>query len=221
MLDKLVKFICPCEDQCSTCGREHCTGGRVIFSTLIWIARQDFLPFLLEIKPQICDSHLSLEATGQTHTTTTWRGEFLQKLGPVDLELFESIQFQLRPPFLESIGPHHATEFSFQGAVTLPWIKFTTVHAPIPGNPCEVGEVHIHPSHHALVSSSMLSLLLLKQGVSFVWYWSSLTEAPAPCTTGSSGRRCLRPQDFQRQPEQRAKHKESVPKRIVGQPKNA
>ncbi|KAJ4388152.1 hypothetical protein N0V93_008758 [Gnomoniopsis smithogilvyi] len=150
-VDELVRYICPGQIQCSQCGHEHCTRGRVILATLIWIARQDLIPVLLDLLPWTCDNHLPFEATGQTHTATTRRRNFLQNLSPVEHELFDQVQLQLSAPFLMCLGPQDGTEVPLiRGAVTLPWTQFTTIQEPKPGNPCEVGKVYIHPAHHAL-----------------------------------------------------------------------
>lgn len=159
-LEELVHYICPEGSQCNRCEQKGCTGGRVLFATLIWIARQDLIPRLLE-NPELCDSHQSSSNGGRPDTELTWKSDLTQ----VEARLFDQLQLQLRAPFLESIGPKDTEAFTFEDAVTLPWIAFKTVHEAIPGNPCEVGEVHIHPAHHALVSLSSLSLLLNEQGV--------------------------------------------------------
>lgn len=162
-LNELAKYICPGESECSPCGRRHCTGGRVIFASLIWIAKHDLISSLLEIQTQVCDNDLPREATRATNAAwTTWQS---QKMRGPELKLFDQVQLQLRAPFLELLDPQDATTALIEGAITLPWINYTTIHKPGPGNPCEVGEVHIHPAHHALVSLSSLSLLLHEQGV--------------------------------------------------------
>lgn len=159
-LEELVHYICPEGTQYNRCEQEGCTGGRVLFATLIWIARQYLIPRLLE-NPELCDSHQSSSNGGRPDTELTWKSDLTQ----VEARLFDQLQLQLRAPFLESIGPENIEEFTFEDAVTLPWIAFKTIHEPTPGNSCEVGEVHIHPAHHALVSLSSLSLLLNEQGV--------------------------------------------------------
>lgn len=159
-LEELVNYICPEGSQCNRCERKSCTGGRVLFATLIWITRQDLIPRLLE-NPELCDSHQSSVNGGRSDTEMTWKSDLPQ----VEARLFDQFQLQLQAPFLESIGPQDTEAVTFEDAATLPWVAFETVHKPIPGNPCEVGEVHIHPAHHALVSLSSLSLLLDKQGV--------------------------------------------------------
>lgn len=164
-VDALVKYICPEELQCGRCGRKRCTGGRVLFATLIWIARQDLIPELLN-NSRLCDSHLASSSNGRSDIETGWTLKTLQTFKkPVEAELFNHVQSQLRAPFLEPIEPQETNAFAFEDAVTLPWKGFTIIHEAIPGNPCEVAKVHIHPAHHALVRLSSLSLLLNEQGV--------------------------------------------------------
>lgn len=158
-LDALVHFVCPEESQCNRCTQISCTGGRILFSTLIWIARPDLIPKLLEI-PRLCDNQLaSTSNSGRLDSKTDWRSNLLQMIDkPVEAQLFDQVQLQLRAPFLRPIEPHNTEAFTFEDAVTLPWTDYRSVHEPAPGNPCEVGEVHIHPAHHALVSPALLRL---------------------------------------------------------------
>lgn len=160
-LNELAEYICPEQSQCSRCGRGNCTGRRIIFATLVWIARQDLVPFLLEPRPQVCDSDLPFRDTKTKETQTTWPREFLEQMTLIDRQLFDQVQLQLRSPFLELIWPQDTTELTVEDAVTLPWTSFRAVRMSSPGTPSEVGEVQIHPDHHALVSLSALSLYLL------------------------------------------------------------
>lgn len=163
-LGALVHCICPAESQCNRCKRKSCTGGRILLSTLIWIARPDLIPKLIEI-PRLCDNHLTSSNSGRPDTETGWKADLLETLKkPVEAQLFDQVQLQLRAPFLLPLEPQDTEAFGFEDEVTLPWTGYRSVHKPTPGNPCEVGEVHIHPAHHALVSPSALSLLLHEQG---------------------------------------------------------
>lgn len=164
MLEGLVTYICPRGSRCSRCGCDHCTGGRIIFASLIWIARQDLLPFILKTRPDMCDGHLPLTHTQNANTlkegTEVNRfDDIIEGMSLVEAQLFGQMQSQLSAPFLRLIGPEDTTEFTFKDTATLPWTSFEKVCEPIPGNFREVAKVHIHPDHHALVSPVLSALL--------------------------------------------------------------
>lgn len=155
-LEELLNIICSSSQHCRVCGQAHCTRGRIIFATLIWIARQDLIPLLLETEGErFCDSHLPIADSDKNTAASqrTWIGVLRTKMSAVECQLFNQVRLQLASPFLA----HDAMQtLALHDNVTLPFTSIRTIpgQGAERGRQCQVDEVTIHNDHHALVSQA-------------------------------------------------------------------
>ena len=165
-LDVLVNYVCPRENLCS-CGRAWCTGGRIIFASLLQIGEEGLInSFHSTTNPHICDTNLLLledertdehtpepvseiAATGGTH-----RPEEFANLDPATRKLFFHIQWQMRAPFIEMINGRYT---NVDNNAPLPWTKFHYRTVRDVGQLSRIAEISIDDDHHNLIPRYPLS----------------------------------------------------------------
>lgn len=141
---KVARAICPSPGECS-CTYAHCTGGRMIFSTLVLCGREDLLLSSLFLQtPKICDKDLPLRVGSLDYLHYV--------LNRKEKELFIHKQWQVYTPFLKPLDTEKGLEVeSFPEEVSLPWAEKERIGERILGEVSYVERVEIPRRSHNLV----------------------------------------------------------------------
>lgn len=144
----VAQDVCPSPGKC-LCNNTHCTGGRMIFATLLFCGREDLMLSSFSLSNlRKCDNDLPLSLNSLPLDD-----------GDLDLtrkekELFIHMQFQVYTPFLTEIHSRKDREIvTFPEEVSMPWIKKTRLGENSLGEVSYVEKIEIHPGNHDLVSS--------------------------------------------------------------------
>lgn len=172
-LQKTATDLCPEPGACF-CRRTDCTGGRMLFATLLLLGKEDvLLSFYSSSDPRICDSALPLRfsALGDDNALHA----LASALNETERKLFEYFQWQVVTPLIvrwdqnASVGPSSGEPdepdervYTFPEEISLPWSYLATevrgrdrgiqLELEVQGQRTLVNKVQIYAENHDLVS---------------------------------------------------------------------
>ncbi|KAF7534843.1 hypothetical protein G7054_g5882 [Neopestalotiopsis clavispora] len=147
-----VRRITPPIDECR-CNRPHCTGGRIIFATLVSLSRPELIiPLFQGTSEAFCDADLvslprenyTLDAPNQLAVA------LLRGLSTEELDCFTHFTWQMRSPYVEelrlqlSVGDNWIVELPEN--VSLPWVSLSDAKDTY-DEATTVQRMVIHPFH--------------------------------------------------------------------------
>lgn len=143
--EHMVQLISPGPRECS-CGREYCTGRRMILATLFLCGLEDLiLSFLPPADHQTCDRSLPLRLDSYE--------DHCYGLSAEERELFIHFQWHVYTPILTVITSGEWKDVAaFPEEVSLPWMETTRVGYKEFGEVSYVERIEIHSLNHDLVS---------------------------------------------------------------------
>ena len=152
----MVKYVCP-EKACA-CGRERCSGGRVIFATLAMIGlEREIYKFSRSGRAAwVCDSNLgvllgSVLAARRKRRPPLFRGNAWG--GSVTREVFCQLIWLVMPPFFNKFDPAKKEDRQIiDDRASLPWTGIDKETKPEAGEFGYVVKFQIHGDQHDLVS---------------------------------------------------------------------
>lgn len=157
------KELCPCYEGDDS---RHCTGRRIIFISLILLAKEKLIFDFIELNPSVCDTMLMLPLRSAMAQASRLGEEMdkdqiqaalafveIEGLMQIEKDLFYHLQWQLRSPYFT--GRLLSSDDFQLGEVSLPWTKVTNLEK---GNLFDMQfstlyEIKIHQDHHNLVRS--------------------------------------------------------------------
>ncbi|KAI2636518.1 kinase-like domain-containing protein [Hypomontagnella submonticulosa] len=149
----LADTICPPANTCR-CSQPRCTGGRIIFVTLLALSKENLITSFLS-EPATCDASLPLlsqEGAGSQHNLP----EAFQQLTSEERIRFIHFTWQMRSPFIEGFALEKSntvepgTILEYESNASLPWTHLNGERDTQESEEEEltrVEKVKIHPAH--------------------------------------------------------------------------
>lgn len=154
-LDSIVNNISPDHGENCHCKIHVCTGGRIIFVTLLLIRREDTIEsFYTQENPSVCDKDLPLIQEDMADSMTMPKA--FHTFSPIEKELFRHYQWKMRSPYLTMLGADQDYK-ELDSQVALPWIylkQVTDNSDPMAGEYSYVQRIKIDKFHHEFVCLS-------------------------------------------------------------------
>ncbi|KAJ8128961.1 hypothetical protein O1611_g4672 [Lasiodiplodia mahajangana] len=144
---RLAAQIAPEGNQKCHCQKDACTGGRIIFASLLRIGREDYIQCVIDqSSAKLCDSTLPLKAD----ELQVQPG--IPKLSGKEWQLLENAQWQIRSHYLSSLSldVDKVVELDDGAALPLTDIRNISVQEDQVGSSHKVSRVTIHSGHHQL-----------------------------------------------------------------------
>lgn len=142
-----VNRICSEHGQCG-CGRNWCTGARLLFAALALIAAERRIVEFFDTykrSDQLCDSNPHLgslaDPSNLKQVLTGWSEE--------KKELFIQLQWQMRSPYFRYLLEDNPP--GLDRRVSLPWVQRGDHGEERSGQFSKVWKIKIHPHHHDMV----------------------------------------------------------------------
>ncbi|KUI60136.1 hypothetical protein VP1G_07377 [Cytospora mali] len=155
-VEKVAEQICPEPGGCF-CKHDYCTGGRMIFATLLLLGREDVV-FSFLSDPHLCDCKLPLFTA--TSTSSTEPPSFPPNEDPAafkclyetERKFFAHFQWQVFTPFFNKLypGKEYNKVITLPEAFSLPWQELERVSKPEEWEQSYVEKVKIFAGNHAL-----------------------------------------------------------------------
>lgn len=157
--DEIADHVSPQGGLCQCCKDDLCTGRRIIFVTLMLLAKENYIIDFINSPDQICDSKLPIrrvvneESQFDTDSLRLARGLsiILQGWEAYEIELFDHLQWQMRSPYFSLRDTSSDDYRQLDEQVSLPWTEVETLRQAIDLEVSTVQRVRIHEDHHNMV----------------------------------------------------------------------
>lgn len=168
-MEDLVTYIAP-QDQDCRCGSDSCTGARLLFATLILMAKEDEILEFYKLAADECDKTLKIgniekrlpDASDSLPVIKSWTHD--------EKTIFSQVQWQMRSPVLQKLDTLSFSPIDLDDEVTLPWVESQGLRRIVTDETGSrsikshlgiqysfIRRIKIHPQHHNLVSRTQLA----------------------------------------------------------------
>lgn len=160
----LATYIAP-QDQDCRCGSASCTGARLLFATLVLMAKETEILEFYKHAADKCDKSLKVSNKGQDSTDTYTSLPVIHSWSTYEKNIFCQLQCRMRSPFFEKLDHSNCSPLILDDEITLPWVESNalrriktdetgsrSIKSPFGIQYSFIRKIKIHPQHHDLVS---------------------------------------------------------------------